>query len=131
MLFCLVRSWDTSPTDATLDRVIDLHLRVDIKSLFSIALLLIAALAAAGCTHSAIEPDTLDPEIPSEWQRGGAEGGVELNWLTNFDNPQIRSLVAEAIANNYSLHEEKARLYQAEQSISHPRRFPRRLATRI
>ena len=88
--------------------------------------LLILVSVAGGCTHSAITPKGLDPLVPEEWQRGGSAGEATLNWLASFDDPQVTSLVDEAIANNYSLHQERARLYQAEQSvvITRANRFP-------
>lgn len=88
--------------------------------------LLVLASLSGGCTHSAIAPGAIDPTIPSEWQRGGTTGDAELNWLASLDDPQVTSLVAEAIANNYSLQQERARLYQAEQSvvITRANRFP-------
>ena len=81
---------------------------------------------AGGCTHSAITPDAIDPQVPEEWQRGGTAGEAELNWLAAFNHPQVTTLVDEAIANNYVLHQERARLYQAEQSvvITRANRFP-------
>ena len=84
------------------------------------------ASVAVGCTHTAITPQALDPVVPEEWQRGGTAGEAELNWLASFDNSQVTSLVDEAIANNYSLHQERARLYQAEQTvvITRANRFP-------
>lgn len=80
----------------------------------------------AGCSHSAIAPDAENPEFPGTWARGGDQGSVELNWLEGFEHPQLRSLVEEAIANNYSLAQERARLYQAEQTvvITRANRFP-------
>ncbi len=88
--------------------------------------ILLLTAVASGCTHSAITPDALDPLVPEEWQRGGSAGEAELNWLASFDYPQVTSLVDEAIANNYSLHQERARLYQAKQSvvITRANRFP-------
>lgn len=79
-----------------------------------------------GCTHSAITPDALEPLVPAEWQRGGVAGEAELNWLASFDHPQLTSLVDEALQNNYVLHQERARLYQAEQSVvvTRANRFP-------
>ena len=88
--------------------------------------MLILTAAATGCTHSAITPEALDPQIPEGWQRGGTAGATELNWLASFNQPQVTSLVDEAITNNYSLHQERARLYQAEQTvvITRANRFP-------
>lgn len=78
------------------------------------------------CTHSAITPETADLSIPADWQRGGDAGSVELNWLQSFDDPEISLLVAEAIANNYQLEQERARLFQAQQTVVITRadRFP-------
>lgn len=96
------------------------------RRILAASILLVLASLTGACTHSAIAPETIDPAIPSEWQRGGTAGEAQLNWLADFDNAQINSLVQEAIANNYSLHQERARLYQAEQSvvITRANRFP-------
>lgn len=87
-------------------------------------LLLFAVLT--GCSHSAIAPDTQNPEIPASWIRGDNLQPVELNWLKGFAHPELPGLVDEAIANNYSLAQERARLWQAEQTvvITRANRFP-------
>lgn len=79
-----------------------------------------------GCSHSAIAPETENPEIPAAWARGGDQGSIDLNWLEGFEHPQLAGLVEEAIANNYSLAQEQARLHQAEQTvvITRANRFP-------
>lgn len=58
--------------------------------------------------------------------RGGAAGSSSFNWLASFDDPQINALVEEAVASNYLLAQERARLYQAEQTvvITRANRFP-------
>jgi NodT family efflux transporter outer membrane factor (OMF) lipoprotein len=78
------------------------------------------------CSHSAIAPETENPAFPATWARGGDQGSVDLNWLEGFEHPQLPALVDEALANNYSLAQEQARLYQAEQSviITRANRFP-------
>jgi NodT family efflux transporter outer membrane factor (OMF) lipoprotein len=78
------------------------------------------------CSHTAIEPETHAPTIPSAWQRGGYTGAPKANWLKDFGNAELTSFVEEAVANNYSLHQERARLYQAEQSVvlTRANRFP-------
>jgi NodT family efflux transporter outer membrane factor (OMF) lipoprotein len=85
---------------------------------------LVATLTA--CSHSAIAPETENPAFPATWARGGDQGSVDLNWLEGFEHPQLPALVDEALANNYSLAQEQARLYQAEQSviITRANRFP-------
>jgi multidrug efflux system outer membrane protein len=64
--------------------------------------------------------------MPEEWRRGGSAGEAGFNWLASFDDPLVTSLVAEAVANNYALHQERARLYQAEQTVvvTRANRFP-------
>ena len=58
--------------------------------------------------------------------RGGAAGSSSFNWLASFDDPQMKALVEEAVASNYLLAQERARLYQAEQTvvITRANRFP-------
>lgn len=92
-----------------------------LRSLFVV---LVATLGA--CSHSAIAPETENPQFPASWARGGDQGSVALNWLEGFEHPQLPTLVDEALANNYSLAQEQARLYQAEQSviITRANRFP-------
>ncbi len=88
---------------------------------------LLAALAMpAGCSHSAIAPETADPALPSAWARGGDVGAPVENWLKDFGNPQLERLVSEALAENYALRQERARLAQAEQAVTIARadRFP-------
>ena len=90
-------------------------------------LLLLAFLSCAGaCSNSAVAPETENPPVPAEWARGGEAGGVDIDWLDDFGDPQITSLVNEAIANNYTLAIERARLDQAEQNvvITRANRFP-------
>lgn len=96
------------------------------RLVFSVWMPLSLAALAGGCTHSAISPEAEHPAYPAEWQRGGASGAVQQNWLADFDNPQISSLIDEAIENNFELQQERARLYQAEQTvvITRANRFP-------
>jgi len=97
-----------------------------VNSLFHKLLLLLAAGLVGACSHSAIAPETASPGLPAGWVRGGATGEVDLNWLESFDDDQLTTLVSEAIAGNYQLAQERARLYQAEQAvvISRANRFP-------
>ena len=78
---------------------------------------LIAAGALSGCAGSEISPQTENPEVPVEWTRGGDQGTVDLNWLDDFGDPLLTSLVSEAVLNNYQLAQERARVYQAEQTV--------------
>lgn len=78
---------------------------------------LLATANLVACSHSAIAPETAEPQVPAEWSRGGNEGDVAVNWLNAFEQPQLRSLVAEAQGANYALAQERARLTVAEQAV--------------
>lgn len=97
-----------------------------IKLLFVFNIIAVFLGVAAGCTHSAITPEAVDPAVPEAWIRGGDTGKVDLNWLPSFGDPQLTSLVSEAISSNYLLEQERARLYEAEQAVIVVRanRFP-------
>jgi NodT family efflux transporter outer membrane factor (OMF) lipoprotein len=94
--------------------------------LILIGLLTVSATIAGGCTHSAITPEATELGMPAGWVRGGDLGSVDLNWLRSFDDPQLTRLVSEAVTKNYVLEQERARLYQAEQTVVIVRanRFP-------
>ena len=76
-----------------------------------------AALFLGACAQSAISPETENAQYPDEWARGGVSGDVELNWLQTLANDELSSLVGEAVTSNYQLNQERARLYQAEQTV--------------
>jgi NodT family efflux transporter outer membrane factor (OMF) lipoprotein len=80
-------------------------------------LLISAAGLLAGCTTSAIQPETENPELPTTWTRGGDEGAVDVNWLDDFGDPRLTSLVGDAVLSNYQLAQERALVYQAEQTV--------------
>ncbi len=100
--------------------------RYDTKSLFLFAFIAVSAAVFGGCTQSAITPGATEVGMPAGWVRGGDAGSVDLNWLESFDDPQLTGLVSEAIGNNYTLEQERARLYEAEQTVVIVRanRFP-------
>ncbi len=83
-----------------------------------IPLVIATATISCGCSHSAITPDASEPVLPETWVRGTEAGTVDLNWLKSFDDPQLRSLVSEAVDNNYQLEQERARLAAAEQTVT-------------
>lgn len=64
--------------------------------------------------------------FPGEWQRGGESGTPTADWLKEFANAELTSLVEEAVANNYVLRQQRAQLLQAEQSVvlTRANRFP-------
>ena len=85
--------------------------------LISKLVLLTAAGSLAACTSTAIAPDTENLTVPADWARGGDEGIVGDDWLEDFNNQQLTAFVSEAMASNYQLEQERARLYQAEQAV--------------
>lgn len=78
----------------------------------------LTALAVAGCTSSAISPDTTDLTVPGEWLRDADRGAVQQNWLETFDSAELNTLVDEAVRNNYRLEQERALLRQAEHAVT-------------
>ena len=94
--------------------------------LYLLSFMAVSAGISGGCTHSAITPEAVEVGMPAEWARGGDAGGVDLNWLESFGDPQLTTLVSEAVTHNYLLELERARLYQAEQTVVIVRanRFP-------
>ena len=87
------------------------------NALFYKFFLLLPVALLVACSETAIAPETENPEIPLAWARGGDDGGVELGWLETFNDPQLSTLVGEAVADNYQLQQERARLYQAHQTV--------------
>ena len=96
------------------------------NTLFLKAFIIASAGSIAGCSASAIAPETEQLLLPEEWARGGEVGTVGVDWLTAFDDGQLIALVSEALTGNYQLEQERARLYQAEQVvvITRANRFP-------
>ena len=94
--------------------------------LFLKVFIIASAGSIAGCSASAIAPETEQLRLPEEWARGGEVGTVGVDWLTAFDDGQLIALVSEALTGNYQLEQERARLYQAEQGvvITRANRFP-------
>ena len=87
----------------------------------AILLLTLAAALPAGC---ALKPPPEPAEVraqalpalkpPDTWQSGGAAAGpVTDAWLTDFADPQLDALIAEALANNPDLMAAAARVEQA------------------
>ena len=83
----------------------------------SILLTIVAAGVLHGCAASEISSQTEDPAPPPEWARGGDEGTLDVNWLDDVGDPRLSSLVSEGGLNHFQLAQERARVYQAEQSV--------------
>ncbi len=56
--------------------------------------------------------------IPADWQQAGASAGaVGDNWLASFADPQLNTLVAEALANNLDLRQSASAVLAVAQSV--------------
>jgi NodT family efflux transporter outer membrane factor (OMF) lipoprotein len=86
-----------------------------------IAYAMLAAAVASGCAlKSPQESDELRQQalpnltVPAQWaEKGGAAGAIANGWLGEFKDPNLDSLVREAIANNPDLRVAAARVEQA------------------
>ncbi|MEQ8205441.1 MAG: TolC family protein [Woeseia sp.] len=96
------------------------------KKANTLALATACALFVGGCSVSAISTDAEDIPIPTNWTRGGAPGDIDQDWLSTFSDPQLDILVSESAENNYTLKQERERLYSAEQAVrlSRSNRYP-------
>ena len=92
------------------------------------ALAVLLALPAGGCAVSGIETTPEEIPVPAEWRRStdAAASDVSTGWLSTFGDAQLEKLVAESIASNFVLEQERQRLQVARQSavIARSSRFP-------
>jgi len=88
--------------------------------------LLPAAMLTAGCTTSGISATAEDVAAPQAWVRGGDTGEVEAGWLASFSDPTLDALVAESMAANRALTQDRLQLQIARQAAAVVRssRFP-------
>jgi len=52
-------------------------------------------------------------QVPSQWSASAATGAVASGWLTQFDDPHLQALVADALKFNPDLREAAARVERA------------------
>ncbi|UCF66753.1 MAG: efflux transporter outer membrane subunit [Acidobacteriota bacterium] len=83
------------------------------------SLLLASALLAAGCvTTPQRSVSDLDVEIPDRWSSGDPlEGDMTSGWLRSFGQPELETVIAEALANNHDLRAAAARVEAAEAQL--------------
>jgi NodT family efflux transporter outer membrane factor (OMF) lipoprotein len=81
---------------------------------------------AAGCSVSGIGTAAEDIAVPAGWARGGDAGAVDMGWLAALGDPQLENLVAESVAGNFGLEQERQRLEAARQAlvVARSARFP-------
>lgn len=71
----------------------------------------------SGCTVSGISITPEDIQPPDGWARGGDAGAVDTAWLASFADPVLDKLVAESVAGNFALEQERQRLEAARESV--------------
>jgi len=83
-------------------------------------------LLLTGCAVSGISTAPDDIAAPADWARGGEDGPVDTNWLSAFHDPRLEGLVAESLAGNFALEQERQRLQAARSAVVVVRsaRFP-------
>ena len=80
----------------------------------------LCALLVGGCAVSGIEKTSDDIEAPAGWSRGGEvgdSGEVDTNWLASFADSRLDKLVAESVAGNFALEQERQRFNAARQAV--------------
>ena len=87
----------------------------------------IVAAALCGCGTSAITPEAKSPAYPDNWQRQADVGTVNSNWLSDFSDDTLNTLIIEALNQNYSLASQAATVEIAAQNnrIFRADRLPR------
>ncbi len=80
--------------------------------------LLLASLLLAGCaSQGAVQPTAQAVQPARLGLAGGPAEFPRDNWWTQFDDPQLNRLIAQALADNPSLQEAQARLRQAQAAV--------------
>lgn len=79
--------------------------------------LLLLPLVLGGCARSGIAPETLNPELPDQWQSEAVSAPVPVGWLEAHGDEGLLNLVKEALANNFDLARQAASVRSAEQQV--------------
>lgn len=79
-----------------------------------------------GCGVSGISTVPDDIAAPAGWARGGEVGNVDTDWLSTFGDPRLEELVADSLAGNFGLEQERQRLAAARSAavVVRSARFP-------
>ena len=78
------------------------------------------ALSMGACSVSGIEKTPEDIETPAGWARGGEAGDageVDADWLASFTDSRLDKLVAESVAGNFALEQERQRLNAVREAV--------------
>lgn len=83
----------------------------------------IAAMLFAGCSSLPFAGGPVDilpiaPDAPEQWTAAGVDGEVEsTNWLSEFNDPQIESLIIEALENSPTVSAQISLLEAAQANV--------------
>ena len=84
------------------------------------------SLFLSACDITAISPDINEQDLPPQWESEAPAGEVVDGWLQELADPELEQTVATALARNYLLAEQAARVDEARQlvTVSGADRFP-------
>ena len=74
--------------------------------------------ALGGCAGSAITEQARDLALPQAWQRGAEPGAFAPDALARFQTPGLDGLVAQALARNRALAQQRSRVEAARQGVA-------------
>ena len=74
--------------------------------------------ALGGCAGSAITEQARELALPQAWQRGAAPGAFAPDALARFQTPGLDGLVAQALARNRALAQQRSRVEAARQGVA-------------
>lgn len=78
---------------------------------------LLFSLLLGACAQTAISPETLNPQLPEQWQSNADSEPVSVGWLEQHGDERLLALVKEALANNFDLAQQTASVQSAEQQV--------------
>ena len=75
------------------------------------------AAALGGCAGSAITERAKDPDLPEQWRRQAAPGPFALGDLADYQMAGLDDLLAQALAQNRALAQQRSRVQAARQAV--------------
>lgn len=75
------------------------------------------AAALSGCAGSAVTERATDPDLPEQWRRQAAPGPFALGDLADYQMAGLDELVAQALAQNRALAQQRSRVQAARQAV--------------
>ena len=91
--------------------------KVTVSAAKTIATAGLLALLAGGCANLAERPEERGPHLPDAWQQAAAPGVFDGLGIADFNMPLLEVWVAEALADNWELAQQRARVESARQAV--------------